>query len=238
MKKTVVLILISFCFSKPSFSQDKDYLDVSKVMTRIELSFSTDLSFYHSNTLNSPFQYKLFASPEYTFQGSFNFEVSQTVFLSPIIGLSYSVRRTPFDDGVHTTTSGIEHVSYYLKSCILGFNAGIGGEWQFRKKEKRIWSLISAVLYSRTVYSDSWSSVSVDGYPDFTGRPKDMLMGNLSIGHTFIMNRAFSIKPVAGISYRFGFSRISGPEHIAKIFPVSPMVGVSFIFDTSSKEQL
>lgn len=220
-----------------SFSQGKDYLDVSKVMTGIELSFLTDASFYQSNTLRSPSKYEWFVSPEYTFHASFNFEVSQTVFLSPVIGLSYAVRRTPSDEGVHTTTSGIEHVSYYMTSQTFNLNVGVQGEWHFRKRQRDSWSLKLSTMYSRIVYKEHGASTSVDGYPTFTARPKDLLAGNLSIGYTFLLDGVLDIQLFGGCSYRIGFRKISGPEHIAKVFPFSPMLGVAFVFDTSNKEQ-
>lgn len=237
LKKLIFLLLIILCVPLLSFSQGKDYLDVSKVMTRIELSFSTDLSFYQSNTLRNPSMYEWFVSPEYAFQVSFNFEVNETVFLSPVIGLSYAVRRTPSDEGVRTTTSGIEHVSFYLKSATFNLNAGVQGEWWFLKREKGSWSLKLLTVYSRTVYENHGASINVDGYPTFISRPKDLLAGNLSIGYTFLLDGVLDIQLFGGCSYRIGFRKISGPEHIAKVFPVSPIVGVSFIFDTSSKEQ-
>ncbi|MCB9186795.1 MAG: hypothetical protein H6601_08620 [Flavobacteriales bacterium] len=207
-------------------------------MTQIELSFSTNLSFYHSNTLHRPSEYKLFVSPEYMFLTSFDFKVAPSAFIDPIVGLSYSVRRTPFDEGVRTTTSGIEHVSYYLKAQTLNLNIGAQGEWYFLKRQKYSWSVKLLTMYSRTVYEEQGPTITVDGYPQFSGRLKEMLVGNLSMGYRFVLPGVLDIQLLAGCAYQIGFRRILDAEHIAKVFPVSPLIGVSFVINTESKERI
>lgn len=238
LRKLTILILSNLCVPLLLFSQSKDYLDVSKVMTQIELSFSTNLSFYHSNNLHRPSEYKLFVSPEYLFQTSFDFKVAPSIFIDPVIGLSYSVRRTPFDEGVRTTTAGIEHVSYYLKAQTLNLNIGAQGEWYFLKRQKDSWSVKLLTMYSRTVFEEQGASINVDSYPTFTGRLKELLIGNLSMGYTFVLPGLLDIQLLAGCAYQIGFRGILDSEHIAKVFPVSPLIGVSFVFDTEPKESI
>ncbi len=216
--------------------QENDYPDFSKIKTRFDFCFSTDMAVYDApRSVSFQRVFNRFVSPEYDWRIGLDIQLVENISLGPMIGLNYSVRRNAESEGFVLTTHGYEKVSYFIQSKSLGFNSGVQAKWHCFERGKSSLILALSTYYSHLVRQETGPSADIRGYPSMDGRVKNLLQGRLALRYAYSLDRGMNIEPLIGLSFNAPLVQIAPRD--AKVFPLSPSIGLAFTFGRERPEK-